>query len=198
MMKKLLIALLGIGLIVLLYFTVLHPATTPKEKTNTTEESKTSIEGSPTIYEGKLCAQLSSQSDVPAKIVFIDVKSNLVFCKNDIGVMPVLTNKDFTEVTKAFHALDFQEFKEELVERGYITWQADSVPKEKFSMLSGFATDKVKTLIINSEKNIQPNRFFIHDNLWFWYVTFPKAKVNMPIKVTSYDAEGNNLTEVDE
>ncbi|MGV3464026.1 MAG: hypothetical protein ACO1OT_01875 [Heyndrickxia sp.] len=198
MMKKLLLALLGLGLIVLLYFTVLRPANTPKKETNTPEERNATIEESPTIYEGKLCAQLSNQSDVPAKIEFIDVKSNLVFCKNDIGFMPVLTNKDFTDVKKAFHALDFQEFKEELVERGYITWQADSVPKENFSMLSGFATDKVKTLVINSEKNIQPNRFFIRDNLWFWYVTFPKAKVNMPIKVTSYDEKGNILTLEDE
>jgi len=197
-MKKLLLALLGLALIVLLYFTVLRPATTPKEKTNTAEERNTTIEVSPTSFEGKLCAQLSSQSDVPAKIDFIDVKSNLVFCKNDIGFMPVLASKDFTDVKKAFHALDFQEFREELDERGYITWQADSVPKENFSMLSGFATDKVKILIINSEKNIQPNRFFIRDNLWFWYVTFPKAKVNMPIKVTSYDEKGNILTLEDE
>ncbi|PKR84412.1 hypothetical protein [Heyndrickxia camelliae] len=194
MMKKLLLAIFGLVLIVALYFTVMRPTTEAKEKTNITAENNTTIKVSPTNFEKKLCAQLSKQSDVPAKIEFIDVKSKLVFCKNDIGVMPVLTNKDFTKVKKAFHALDFQEFKEELAERGYITWQADSVPKEKFSMLSGFATDKVKSIRINSEKNIQPNRILIRKNLWFWYATFPKAKVNMPIKVTSYDAKGKILT----
>ncbi|KQL50524.1 hypothetical protein AN964_22975 [Heyndrickxia shackletonii] len=198
MYKRLFFILLGLVLIALIYFTVISPATTPKERSSTTEKNNSAIEASPTKYEDKFCAQLSGQSDVPAKIDFIDVKSNLVFCKNDLGVMPILTNKEFTDVKKAFHALNFAEFKEELVERGYITWQADNFPKEKFSMISGFATDKVKTIIINSEDNIQPNKFFIGDNVWFWYVTFHKDKVNMPIKVTSYDAKGHNLTDVDE
>ncbi|MBS4175079.1 hypothetical protein [Bacillus sp. FJAT-49736] len=195
MMKNVFLVLLGLAIAVLLYFIVLRPETTSKQKSTTSEKFTATSEVSTDALDNKICAQLSNQSDVPAKIDFIDVKSTLVFCENDIGVMPVLVNKDFTEVKKAFHALDFGEFKEELADRGYIAWQADSEPKGKFSLISGFATDKVRTIIINSENDTVPNRLYIRDNLWFWYYPFAKEKVNMPVKVTAYDADGNDTTE---
>lgn len=57
-------------------------------------------------------------------------------------------------------------------------------------MISGFANNDAKTILINSEDDIQPNRILIHDNLWLWYFTFNKAKLNMPIK-TAFDAKGH-------
>jgi len=198
MYKKLFFILLGLVLIALICFTVWNRTAAPKERISTFEKNNSAIEVSPTKFEDKFCAQLSSSSDVPAKIVFIDVKSKLVFCENNIGVMPVLANKEFTDFKRALGTLDLQEFGEELVEKGYISYAVDSLPNENFSMISGFATDKVKTIVINSEGNIQPNRFIIGDNLWFWYATFHKEKVNMPPKVTSYDAKGHKLTDVDE
>lgn len=61
------------------------------------------------------------------KIIFIC--SNLVFYENDLGVMPVHTNKEFTKIKAAFHTLDFVEYKEE---NAPLSWQANNVLKKSF------------------------------------------------------------------
>ncbi|HWO95605.1 hypothetical protein [Fictibacillus gelatini] len=184
-MKKFLLVFFSVSLIVLVCFVIFRPSTTVKVKTLR-----------PTSTLGKeICVRLSKQSGSTLKRTFADVQSNLLFCENNTGVMPVLTNKELTEVKKVFHELDFEEFKEEQVENGYLTWQADRFPKEKFSMISGLASDKVKNIAIKSEHYNQLNRISISDNLWFWYVTFHKSKLKLPPKVISYDAKGHILGE---
>lgn len=175
--NKRLFAILSLAFIAIILFMVLRPTTNSEEG---------------------ICAQASKQLEAPSKVRFIDYSSKLVFCESKSGIMPVLTEKEFTKIRKAFHELDFQEFKEEKVERGLISWQVDKAPKEKFSMISGFANDEVKSIIINSEDGVQPNRFFIRDNLWFWYFTFDEEKVNMPVEVTAFDEEGNIISEEEE
>ncbi|MCJ7842512.1 hypothetical protein MUB24_16740 [Lederbergia sp. NSJ-179] len=176
--KKLLVTILSLAFVAVFFFLVLRTETNPEEE---------------------ICALASKQFDLSSQLRFMDVSANIVFCESESGVMPVLTNKEFTKVKNAFHELDFQEFNEEKVERGLISWQADQFPNEKFAMISGFANDEVKAIIINSENSVQPNRFLIRDNLWFWYFTTEKEKVNMPIEVTAFDEEGHVISEeVDE
>jgi hypothetical protein len=85
--------------------------------------------------------------------------------------------------------LDFQEFREETIERGPLDWRAKMNVQKNFSIIYGFAEDDAKTIIINSEGNVQPNRFFVRDNLWVWYAPFLRDKVTLPVKVTVYNAD---------
>jgi hypothetical protein len=55
----------------------------------------------------------------------------------------------------------------------------------------GFAEDDAKTIVINSEGNIQPTRFLVRDNLWVWYAVFEKDEIKLPVEVTVYDADGH-------
>lgn len=117
-----------------------------------------------------------------------DAQSRIVFAENRSGIVPVLTNKEFTDFQKIIYPiLEFQEFQEERQERGSITWQANNKLEKNFSIIYGFAEDSAKTIIITSEGNIQPNKFFLQDNLWVWYATFPKDNVKLPVEVDAYE-----------
>ncbi|MDR7001395.1 hypothetical protein [Neobacillus niacini] len=185
MSKKILIAALCMGIIVVIYFFAPRP----------TSPTKPTISASPTIpatsLEERICERVLAQFGDCKKILLFDPNSNLVFAESSSGIIPVLTNKRFTDFKKFIYPmLDFQEFNEEKVERGPISWQAENNVQKNFSVIYGFAEDDAKTIIINSEGNIQPNRFFVRDNLWVWYVAFQKNKVKLPVKVTVYDADG--------
>jgi hypothetical protein len=184
MSKKVLIAALCLGIIVVIYFLASRP----------TSPTKPSISDSPDIpstsLEERICERVSAQFGDCKKILMFDTNSNLVFTESSSGIIPVLTNKGFTDFKRFIPMMDFQEFNEEKVERGPIDWRAQNNVQKDFSIIYGFAEDDAKTIVINSEGNIQPNRFFVRDNLWVWYVTFQKDKVKLPVKVTVYDADG--------
>ncbi len=111
------------------------------------------------------------------------------------GIHPVLISKDHTEIVKMIHPLlYFQEFKEEKEERGPISWAVRNNVQKDFSVISGFATDEVKTIIIKNKGDIiQPKRLFLRDNLWVWYIT-SKEKINLPLNVTVYDIKGHIIS----
>jgi hypothetical protein len=185
MIKNSLIAALCIGLMVETYFLASRP----------TSPAKPTISSShmiPTIsLEKRICERVSAQFGDCNKILLYDTNSNLVFVESRSGIIPVLTNSDFTEFKKLIYPmLDFQEFREEKEERGPIDWRVKNNVQKDLSVIYGFAEDKAKTIVINSEGNIQPNRFFVRDHLWVWYVTLHKDKVKLPIKVTVYDTDG--------
>ena len=140
--------------------------------------------------EESICERVAAQFGDCKKILLFDTNPNLVFVETSSGILPVLTNKEFTQFKKFIPIMDFQEFREEKVEKGPIDWRAKNNVQKDFSIIYGFAEDDAKTIVINSEGNIQPNRFFVRDNLWVWYVTFPKDKVQLPVKVTVYNANG--------
>lgn len=182
MSKKILIAVLCLGLVLVIYFLALRP-TKPANSDITTIPT--------TSLEERICDRVSAQFGDCKKILLFDTNSNLVFAESSSGIIPVLTNKEFTEFKKFIYPMmDFQEFKEEKEERGPIDWRAENNVQKDFSVIYGFAEDDAKTIVINSEGNIQPNRFYVRDNLWVWYVTFQKDKVKLPVKVTVYNANG--------
>ncbi|RST76098.1 hypothetical protein D4T97_004725 [Siminovitchia acidinfaciens] len=173
MSKKMLVALFWLGVVGVVFISLSRPG--------------------PSLEE-KICARLTAQYGDCQNIIFFDGHSNLVFAESDLGIMPVLMDKELTEIVKVIHPLDFQEYKEH---NRPIAWQADNNLQKDLSMISGFADNTAKTIIINSEGGVQPNKFFIRDNLWFWYVTF-KNKVILPADVTAYDEKGDIVYSGDE
>lgn len=183
MSKKYLVALLCLGLIVIIYIFVASPSPAP-----TPVATPAPTPGSISL-EDKICAAVSAHYGDCKKVIFTDMNSNIAFAEIDSGIVPVLFSKDHTEVIKMINSLDFQEWKEERGDRGPIGWQVRNNVQKDFSMISGFAEDDAKTIIINSEGDIQPNKFFVRGNLWVWYIT-SKDKITLPVKVTVYDANG--------
>ncbi|PEQ90298.1 hypothetical protein CN481_17270 [Bacillus sp. AFS006103] len=185
MSKKFLGALLCLGLIAVGYFSTSLPITAP---------SPAPSPGS-TSLEEKICAKVSAHYGDCKRVILMDTHSNLAFAESKLGILPVLISKDHTEIVKMIHPLlYFQEFKEEKVERGPISWTVRNNVQTDFSVISGFATNKAKTIIIKNKGDIiQPNKFFLRDNLWVWYIT-SKDKITLPLKVTVYDAKGHIIS----
>lgn len=191
MSKKILIALLSLGLIVLLYFLASRPGSSPGSNSIPT-----------TSLEEKICTKVAAQYGDCKKVILIDTDSNVAFAETGFGILPVLISKDHTEMVKMIPGLDFQEFREEKEETGPITWRVENNVQKDFSIIYGFARDNAKTIIINSEGNIQPNKFFVRDDLagmsggsgtaalWVWYVT-SKDEMIKPADVTVYGADGH-------
>ncbi|MGM0903549.1 MAG: hypothetical protein ACQEXB_20920 [Bacillota bacterium] len=181
MSKKMFIAILSLALVGVMYFAAFRPA----------KPAHTAINTIPvTSLEESICEKVAAQFGDCKRILLFDAHSNLVFAESSSGIIPVLTNNEFTEFKKFITPMmDFQEFREEKAERGPIDWRVDNVQKD-FSVIYGFAEDDAKTIVINSEGNVQPNRFYVRDNLWVWYAVIQKDKVELPIEVTVYNANG--------
>lgn len=179
MYRKILFTIFCIGLVVVIYFS----ASRPSEPANFIIPA--------TSLEENICEKVSAQFGDCKKILLFDANSHLVFAESSSGIIPVLTNREFTHFKKFIYPMmDFQEFDEEKIERGLIDWRADNHVQEDISIIYGFAADDAKTIVINSEGNVQPNRFFVRDNLWVWYAVFQKDQVTLPVEVTVYNANG--------
>ncbi|MGG1576222.1 hypothetical protein [Fictibacillus sp. NRS-1165] len=185
MSKKWLLAVLCIGIIAI-YFFVSRPSS---------PASPAPPDIPATSLEEQVCQRVADQDGDCKGIRFFDADSHLVFAESSTGITPALTNNEFTEFRKfIFPMLNFQEFNEERGDRGPIIWQVKNKVQKNLSIIYGFAEDEAKTIVINSESNVQPNRFFVRDNLWVWYATFQKDNVKLPVKVTVYDAKGNIIS----
>jgi hypothetical protein len=184
MRNKFLVALLCLGLIAVVYFSRSLPITAP---------SPAPSPGSISLEE-KICAKVAAHYGDCKRVILMDTNSNLAFAESELGILPVLISRDHTEIVKLIHPLlYFQEFKEEKEERGPISWAVRNNVQKDFSVISGFATDEAKTIIINSVGDRQPNKFFVRDNLWVWYIT-SKDKIKLPLDVTVYDAKGHIIS----
>ncbi|KKK38229.1 hypothetical protein WQ57_10550 [Mesobacillus campisalis] len=182
MTKKIVIAVFCTGFVLVISFFALRP----------TEPAGTII---PDLsLEERVCERVTAQFGDCKRILLYDSYSKLVFAESSSGIIPVLTNKEFTDFKKFISPMmDFQEFKEERVERGPVDWRADNQVEGDFSVLYGFAEDEAKTIVLTSEGHVQPNRFFVRDNLWVWYAVLKKDEVEMPVKVTVYDGNGKMI-----
>lgn len=146
--------------------------------------------------EQAVCEKVTREAGDCKRIVLFDRDANLVFAETGTGILPVLTNEEFTAVkTFIFPMMDFAEFKEERGDRGPIDWRVAANIDHDLSMIYGFAEDEAKTIVINSEGNIQPNRFYLRDHLSVWYVLVKKEAVQLPIEVTVYDANGQKIAD---
>lgn len=152
------------------------------------QSTMSSISSIPSIsLEEDVCKEVAENFGDCKRILLFDVTSHLVFAETHLGIIPVMTNKDFTEFEKfVYPIMDFQEFKEEKNERGPIDWRVD----KKSSLIYGFAEDNAKTIVIKSEGGVQPNKIFVRDNLWVWYAPFQKDEVKLPVEITVYDGNG--------
>lgn len=57
--------------------------------------------------------------------------------------------------------VEFTFFNGKKKKRGFISLAADNNVQKDFYVIYGFAEDDAKTIAINSEAHIQPNRFFV-------------------------------------
>lgn len=188
--KKIVLAAFCLGIIVMMYLFGSR-LTRPTEPTISTIPT--------TSLEERICEKVVAQFGDCKKILLFDAKSNAVFAESSSGIIPVLTNKEFTDFKRFIYPeMNFQEFQEEKQERGAIDWRSKSSVQKNLSMIYGFAEDDAKTIVITSEGNIQPNRFFVRDHLWVWYVILQKDKVTLPVKVEVYDANGQMIYGGDE
>ncbi|PLT31812.1 hypothetical protein [Peribacillus deserti] len=201
MSKKIVIASLWLGLAAVIYFLAARPSILDKPASPTHSVSPAAIPT--TSLEQEICAEIEGKNEECKRIHLFDADSHLVFAEDSSGIIPVLTNKEFTEFKKFIYpGLNFQEFREEKEETGPIVWCVKNNVQKDFSLVYGFARDEAKTIVINSEGGIQPNRFFIRDDLagksgssgtgalWVWYAAFRKDKIKLPLQVTVYDAKG--------
>jgi hypothetical protein len=143
-----------------------------------------------TALEEKVCNVISKQHGECRNVHFVDSHSHLVFYEGESGLMTVHTNNKFTEIKSVMTTLDFNQLKE-FPEP--ILWKAHYEPQEQFSMILGVSTSEVKTIMIVSEHDTQPNRIKIHDHLWIWYSIFDESELNKPIRINAYDEKGNLL-----
>lgn len=184
MHKSLIIAFLIFGLVITVFLILSGPS-------NSIKPAYATITSIPTTsLEEKVCQKITEQTGDCNRILFYDTNSRLVFAESSIGIVPVLTNEEMTDIQKTLNIMDFQEFKEEKAERGPIDWRAANKVQKNFTVIYGFAEDSAKTIVITSERNTQPHRFYIDNNLWVWYATFPKNEVQLPVEVTVYDENG--------
>ncbi|MCM3705656.1 MULTISPECIES: hypothetical protein [Cytobacillus] len=181
-MKKSILAVLSLGLI----FGVIYLLSIRTEEPVKPVIPAVSLEKS-------VCERVSEQfGEGCQQILLFDPYSRLVFAETNSGIVPVKTNQEFTEFKNFIYPMmDFQEFSEEKTDRGPIDWRADKKSEKGFSIIYGFAEDDAKTIVINSEGNIQPSRFWVRNNLWVWYAVFEKDEIKLPVEVTVYDAEGH-------
>lgn len=179
--KNIIIGILLAGLAVSIFLYIYSPV----------KYTTSAIHSVPTTsLEEKVCEEVIEISGDCKRILLYDANSHLVFAEGSTGIFPILTNEEFTDYKKFLNVMDFQEFNEEKVDRGPIDWRAANQIEKNFSVIYGFAEDKAKTIVINSEGNIQPSKFFVRDNLWVWYALFNKDKVKLPAEVTVYDEKG--------
>ena len=89
MSKKILIALLCLGLIVVLYFSAFRPGSSPGSNNIPT-----------TSLEETICAKVEAQNGDCKKVILIDTDSNVAFVETEFGILPVLISKDHTKMVK--------------------------------------------------------------------------------------------------
>ncbi|WP_033829676.1 hypothetical protein [Bacillus andreraoultii] len=144
--------------------------------------------------EKTVCDKVSAEIGDCKRILLFDRDSNLVFVEASEGIVPVRTNESFTKVQNIiFPIMDFAEFKEEHSDRGPIDWRVATDIDGKSSFIYGFAEDEAKTIVINREGKIQPNKFYIRDHLSVWYVLIDKPEITLPLDVSVYDNNGQKI-----
>lgn len=181
MEKKIYWAVICICFVLIAYLLVFPPAK-PANSVLTNIPTKS--------LEESICEKVTAQFGNCKRFLLFDTQSNIVFVESDKEIIPVLTNRSFTEYQKFIPMMDFQEFYEEKGDRGPFDWRAAKNVQKDLSIIYGFAEDEAKTIVINSEGNIQPNKFFVRDNLWAWYAIIPKDEIKLPVDVTVYNSNG--------
>ncbi|WP_051348759.1 hypothetical protein [Peribacillus kribbensis] len=196
MIKKVWIGSLCLVIIAAIYFLVISP-----DHPNLAGSPSTAALPQTSLEEG-ICRKLAASNGHCKRVFVYDADSRLAFAENSSGIVPMLTNNQFTKVKKILPALNFQEFREEKSGTGPITWRVENTIQKGYSLLYGFSRDEAKTIIINSEGNIQPNRFYVRDDLAgkgsgtgtaplsVWYAALPKEKIKLPLKISVYNAKG--------
>ena len=142
-------------------------------------------------FEDKLCNQIAKLDSACSKVFYVDNQSNLVIYRNDSYLMLAKMNESLSKVEDLAGGVDLQSF---LNASDFLIWKGNEYSSGESPMISGLARYDVKSIIIESEDNIQPNKIYVGDGIWFWYVELiDSEKLNLPITIKAYDKNGEQL-----
>lgn len=128
--------------------------------------------------EKKLCKELSQDGVNCTEIIFINTFNNLVFFKDEINLRYAIVNSDLSLVKVETGILDFNGFSA----NNSLIWQASN------TLLWGFATEEVQSILITGDHDIQPNKIR-YQGVWLWYHIY-EGEVKLPVLLNAYNKEG--------
>lgn len=128
--------------------------------------------------EEKLCKEFSKDGVNCTEVVFIDNFNNLVFFKDESNLRYAIVNDNLSLDEVGRGILDLNEFSA----NPPLVWQASN------TLLWGFSTEDVQSIIIAGDNEIQPNRIR-YQGFWLWYQAY-EGEVKMPVIINAYDKEG--------
>ncbi|WP_096153285.1 MULTISPECIES: hypothetical protein [Bacillus] len=141
--------------------------------------------------EKMLCSQIIKEDSECLKIFHVDNQSNLVVYQNNTHIMIARMNESYSKVENLSGGVGFQSFKET---GDSFLWQGSEYSTDESPKIYGLARDEVKSIIIESEGNKQPNRIYVGDGISLWYVELTDSnRLNLPITIKAYDEKGELL-----
>lgn len=168
MKKNLVMVLIGILLVVVCFFLFLQSNVSVQEK---------------------ICKVLKKADFGCEEVFHIDLQTNLVFYQNDTNLMFAMIEDTINKVRHVSGFINLDGFKNA---GAIFDWHGTESESEDHYILYGLASDEVKSIIIESEGNTQPNKIYIGEGIWLWYLVL-ESKMKMPIIIKALDENGNLL-----
>lgn len=128
--------------------------------------------------EEKICNELSEDGLICTEVVFIDNNSDLVFFKDENNLRYAIVNDDLSVVNVSVGILDLNE----LTPNDPLIWKVSN------TLLWGFATEEVQSILITGDNDIQPNKIR-YRGVWLWYHSY-EGEVKLPVLLNAYDKDG--------
>ena len=142
-------------------------------------------------FEDTLCNRIVKLDSACSKVFYVDNQSNLVIYQNDSYIRVAKMNESLSKVEELAGGFNLHTF---LNAGDFLNWSGNEYSSGEPPVISGLARYDVKSIIIESEGNIQPNKIYVGDGIWFWYVELiDSEKMNLPITIKAYDEKGEQL-----
>ena len=142
-------------------------------------------------FDDTLCNRIAKLDSACSKVFYVDYQSNLVIYQNDSYIRLAKMNESFSKVEELAGGFNLHTF---LNTADFLNWTGNEYSSGEPPVISGLAKYDVKSIIIESEGNIQPNKIYVGDGIWLWYVELiDSEKLNLPILIKAYDKNGEQL-----
>lgn len=168
MKKNLIMVLIGVLLVVVCFFLFIQSNVSVQEK---------------------ICNAIKKAEFGCEKVLHIDLQTNLVFYQNDTNLMFAIVDDTIQKGRHVRGFINLEGFKNA---GAIFDWQGTESESEDHYILYGLASDEVKSIIIESEGSSQPNKIYIGEGIWLWYLEL-ETKMNLPIAIKALDESGNVL-----
>lgn len=136
------------------------------------------LNSSSTFHE-KICEDISKKGVTCTEVLFIDNNNNLMFFKENQNLRYAKIDDDLNIVEVGVGIIILNEFPYDNIP---LSWVSSAN-----TLLWGLASEDVQSILINGDKDIQPNMFKF-DGVWLWYQFFEDG-VKFPVLINAYDKE---------